>query len=77
VLKQKNQAGLWASVKKEFHFLETKGGWEAMSAGRRVVGNRWVLTENDDGTLRSRTVAQCFSQVPGNDCTVMHRLLHT
>jgi Reverse transcriptase (RNA-dependent DNA polymerase) len=34
-----------------------------------VVGNSWVLTEKDDGTLRSRTMAQGFSQVPRKDFT--------
>jgi Reverse transcriptase (RNA-dependent DNA polymerase) len=39
---------------------------------RKVVGNRWVLTEKDDGTQRSRTVAQGFSQVLGKDVTDSH-----
>jgi hypothetical protein len=43
--------------------METKGVWEVvimskMPLGRKVLGNRWVLTEKDNGTLRSRTVAQ-------------------
>jgi hypothetical protein len=50
--------------------METKGDWEVvlmsnMPAGRKVAENRWVLTEKHDGTLISRTVAQCFSHVPG------------
>jgi hypothetical protein len=70
VLKFKNQAAWWASMKREFRALETKGVWEivlmsSMAPGRKVVGNIWVLTEKDDGTLRSRTVAQGFSHVPG------------
>jgi Reverse transcriptase (RNA-dependent DNA polymerase) len=77
VLKHKKQAGFWATMKKEFHAMETKGVWEvilmsSMPAGGKVVGNRWVLTEKDDGTLRSRTVAQGFSQVPGKDVTDSH-----
>jgi Reverse transcriptase (RNA-dependent DNA polymerase) len=44
----------------------------SMPPGRKVVGNRWVLTEKDDGILRSRTVAQGFSQVPGKDFTDNH-----
>jgi hypothetical protein len=63
VLKLKNQAGWWASMKKEFLAMESNGVREivlmySMPAGRKVVGNRWVLIENDDGTIRSRTVAQ-------------------
>jgi hypothetical protein len=50
VLKHKNQAGRWASMKKEFHAMETQGVWEvvlmsSMPAGREVVGDRWVLSE--------------------------------
>jgi Reverse transcriptase (RNA-dependent DNA polymerase) len=64
-------------MKKEFHVMETKGVWEivlmsSMPAGRKVVDNRLVLTEKDDGTLTSRTVAQGFSQVPGKDFTDSH-----
>jgi hypothetical protein len=77
VLKQKNQTGWWASMKKEFHAMETKGVWEiviksSMLPERKVVGNRCVLTENDDGTLRSRSWAQGFSHVPGTDFTGSH-----
>jgi Reverse transcriptase (RNA-dependent DNA polymerase) len=61
-------------MKKDFHAMGTKGFWEivlksSIPAGRKVVGNRWVLTEKDDGTLRSGPVAQGFSQVPGKYCT--------
>jgi Reverse transcriptase (RNA-dependent DNA polymerase) len=54
--------------------MATKGIWEIflMPAGRKVVGNRWVLTEKDDGTLRSRTVAQRFIQVPCKAFTDSH-----
>jgi Reverse transcriptase (RNA-dependent DNA polymerase) len=64
-------------MKNEFHAIETKGVWEivllsSISAGRKVAGNGWVLTEKDDGALRSRTVAQGFSQVPGKYYTDSH-----
>jgi Reverse transcriptase (RNA-dependent DNA polymerase) len=54
--------------------METKDVWEvvlmsSIPAGRKVVGNIWVLAEKDDGTLRSMTVAQGFSQVTGKDFT--------
>jgi hypothetical protein len=39
----------------------------SMTHGRKLVGNLWVYTEKDDGTYRSRTVAQRFSHVPGKD----------
>jgi hypothetical protein len=44
----------------------------SMPAGRKVVGNRWVLTEYDDGSRISSTVAQRVSQVPGKDFTDSH-----
>jgi Reverse transcriptase (RNA-dependent DNA polymerase) len=43
-----------------------------MPHGRKLVGNRWVYAEKDDGTYRLRTVAQGFSQVPGKDLTDSH-----
>jgi Reverse transcriptase (RNA-dependent DNA polymerase) len=64
-------------LKKEFHAMETKGVWEVLlmssvPAGSKVVCHRWVLGNNDDEILRSRTVAQGFSQVPGKDFTDCH-----
>jgi Reverse transcriptase (RNA-dependent DNA polymerase) len=44
----------------------------SMPHGRKLDGNRWVYTEKDDGTYRSRTVAQGFSQVPGKYFTDKH-----
>jgi Reverse transcriptase (RNA-dependent DNA polymerase) len=57
--------------------MEIRGVWEVvlmsnMPSGRKVVDNRWVLTEKDNGNLRSRTVAKGFSQVPGKDFTDTH-----
>jgi hypothetical protein len=48
--------------------IQRNGKWEivqmsSMSSGRKIVGNRLVYSEKCDGTLRSRTVAQGFSQV--------------
>jgi Reverse transcriptase (RNA-dependent DNA polymerase) len=70
VLKHKNQAGWWASMKKEFHTMEAKGVWEivlmsSMPSEIKEGRNGWVHTEKDDRSLRSRTVAQGFSQLPG------------
>jgi Reverse transcriptase (RNA-dependent DNA polymerase) len=44
----------------------------SMPSRRKIVGNRWVYSEKSDGTLRSRTVAQGFSQVLGKDFTDSH-----
>jgi hypothetical protein len=80
VLEHANQKGWWDSMKKEFLEMETKGVWEivlmsSMPPGRKIIGNRWVYNEKDYGTLRSGTVAQGFSQVPGQDFPiVMHQL---
>jgi Reverse transcriptase (RNA-dependent DNA polymerase) len=62
-----------ASLKKDFEVVLMS----CMPAGRKALGNRWVLTEKDDGTLRSRTVSQSFSQVPGKDITDIHALVMT
>jgi Reverse transcriptase (RNA-dependent DNA polymerase) len=40
--------------------------------GSKIIGNRWVYAEKDDGTYRSRTVAKGFSQVPGKDFQEYH-----
>jgi hypothetical protein len=82
VLKHMNQAGWWSSIKKVFHAMETKGIWEvvlmsSVPAGRKVVGNRWVLNEKDDGSLISRTVSQGFSQEPVKDFNHSHALVMT
>jgi Reverse transcriptase (RNA-dependent DNA polymerase) len=70
VLGHKKEQGWLESMKRDFNAMETKGVWEiipmsSMPSGRKIVGNRWVYSEKSDGTLRSRTVAQGFSQVPG------------
>jgi Reverse transcriptase (RNA-dependent DNA polymerase) len=77
VLKHKHQKGWWDSMKKEFLAMETQGVWEtvlmsSMPPGRKIIGNRWVYNEKDDGTFRSRTVAQGFSQVPSQDFANSH-----
>jgi Reverse transcriptase (RNA-dependent DNA polymerase) len=40
--------------------------------GRKIIGNRWVYAEKDDGTYRSRTVSKGFSQVPRKDFQEHH-----
>jgi Reverse transcriptase (RNA-dependent DNA polymerase) len=77
VLGHKNNAKWWESMKREFNAMKSKGVWNifplsSMPHGRKLVGNRLVNTEKGYGTYRSRTVAQGFSQVPGNDFTDGH-----
>jgi hypothetical protein len=46
-------------MKKEIHAMEENGlgscSYVQYASWKKAVGNRWVLTEKDDGTLRSRT----------------------
>jgi Reverse transcriptase (RNA-dependent DNA polymerase) len=56
----------------EFLNCEEKKAWvivpkSKVSKGRKIIGNRWVYTEEDDGRYRSCTVAKGFSQIPGED----------
>jgi hypothetical protein len=64
-------------MKVEFDAMEEKGVWEIVEIekvpdGRKLVGNRWVYSEKDDGRFRARSVAQGFSQVPGKDFQESH-----
>jgi Reverse transcriptase (RNA-dependent DNA polymerase) len=57
--------------------MESKGVWTinplySMPHGRKFIVIKWVYTEKDDGTYRSRTVAPSLSQVPGKDYTDSH-----
>jgi hypothetical protein len=63
VLGHMNQGKWRTSMKQEFHAMESKGVWKIvilsfMPHGRNLVGNRWVYSEKDDGTYRSRTVIE-------------------
>jgi Reverse transcriptase (RNA-dependent DNA polymerase) len=60
----------WKAMITEFLHCEEKKAWvivpkSKVPKGRKIIGNRWVYAEKDDGTYRSRTVAKGFSQVPG------------
>jgi hypothetical protein len=39
---------------------------------RKIVGNRWVFAQKDDGRSRARTVAKGFTQIPGRDFQENH-----
>jgi hypothetical protein len=67
----------WLSMKKEFESMTSKQVWDIVDishvpSGRKIIGNRWVFSEKDDGRLRARTVAQGFSQIPGKDFYESH-----
>jgi Reverse transcriptase (RNA-dependent DNA polymerase) len=77
VLVHKRQGKWWESTKRDFHVMESKGVCKIcpvsfMPHRMSSVGNRWVLTEQDDGTYRSRTVAEGFSQLPEKYYTDSH-----
>jgi Reverse transcriptase (RNA-dependent DNA polymerase) len=62
----------WKAMITEFLNCEEKKAWvivpkSKVPKGRKIIGNRWVYAEKDDGTFRSRTVAKGFSQIPGKD----------
>jgi Reverse transcriptase (RNA-dependent DNA polymerase) len=61
----------------EFLNCEEKKAWvivpkSKVPKGRKIIDNRWVYAEKDDGTYRSRTVAKGFSQIPGKDFQEHH-----
>jgi Reverse transcriptase (RNA-dependent DNA polymerase) len=67
----------WKAMITEFLNCEEKKVWvivpkSKVPKGRKIIGNRWVYAEKDDGTYRSRTVAKGFSQVPGKDFQEHH-----
>jgi Reverse transcriptase (RNA-dependent DNA polymerase) len=74
VLGHKNQAKWWESMKRHFNAIESRGLWKKVPifSGRKLAANRWVYTEKDDGTHKSRTVAQGLSKVHGKDFTDSH-----
>jgi Reverse transcriptase (RNA-dependent DNA polymerase) len=67
----------WKAMITEFLNCEEKKAWvivpkSKVPKGRKIIGNRWVYAEKDDGTYRSRTVAKGFSQVSGKDFQEHH-----
>jgi hypothetical protein len=61
----------------EFKAMHEKQVWTIIRksdipSNRKVIGNRWVYVQKDDGRFRARTVAQGFTQVPGKDFQENH-----
>jgi Reverse transcriptase (RNA-dependent DNA polymerase) len=57
--------------------MHSKGVWTVIPKSeiplnRKVIGNRWVFVQKDDGRFRARTVAKGFSQIPGKDFQENH-----
>jgi Reverse transcriptase (RNA-dependent DNA polymerase) len=56
----------------EFHNVESKNVWRivkksSLPKGSKIIVNRWVYAQKDDGRYRARTVAKVCSQVAGKD----------
>jgi Reverse transcriptase (RNA-dependent DNA polymerase) len=67
----------WEAMCIEFKNMEDKKVWNVIlktdvPTGRKLIGNRWVFAQKDDGRYRARTVAKGFSQVPGKDFQENH-----
>ena len=76
-MKHKDNLEWWKAMKLEFTNAETKHVWKIIKKsdlpkGRKLVGNRWVYTQKDDGRFRARTVAKGYSQIPGRDFKENH-----
>jgi Reverse transcriptase (RNA-dependent DNA polymerase) len=62
----------WESMNTEFLNCEEKNTCvivpkSKVPKGRKIIGNRWVYAEKDDGTYRSHSVAKGFSQITGKE----------
>ena len=67
----------WKAMCVEFNNMEQKQVWKICNkrdvpTGRKIIGNRWVYVQKDDGRYRARTVAKGFSQIPGKDFQENH-----
>jgi Reverse transcriptase (RNA-dependent DNA polymerase) len=56
----------------EFANMHTKQVWtiipkSSIPNSRKIIGNRWVFVQKDDGRIRARTVEKGFAQIPGKD----------
>ena len=75
--KSKFWAFWWEAMCTEFRNMEEKNVWKIilkkdLPPGRKLIGNRWVYAQKDDGRYRARTVAKGFSQIPGKDFQENH-----
>jgi Reverse transcriptase (RNA-dependent DNA polymerase) len=67
----------WEAKFTEFDNKHSKGVWTIIPksdvpSNRKVLGNRWVFVQKDDGRFQARTVAKGFSQIPGKDFQENH-----
>ena len=57
--------------------MEEKYVWELcpipdVPTGRKIIRNRWVMAEKDDGRLRAQKLAQGSSQISGQNFQESH-----
>jgi hypothetical protein len=62
------------AIRKEFRDMLSRGVWRsknrnALPAGRKMIGSKWVFKKKKNGVYRARLVALGYSQVPGVDYT--------
>jgi hypothetical protein len=67
----------WAAMITEFDNMHSKQVWtiiprNSIPGNRKIIGNRWVYAQKDDGRFRARTVAKGFTQIPGKDFQENH-----
>jgi transposase InsO family protein len=67
----------WGAICTEFDNMHSKQVWtiiprSSIPANRKIIGNRWVFAQKDDGRFRARTVAKGFTQIPGKDFQENH-----
>jgi hypothetical protein len=67
----------WDAICTEFANMHSKQVWtiiprNTIPTSRKIIGNRWVFAQKDDGRFHARTVAKGFTQIPGNDFQENH-----
>jgi hypothetical protein len=67
----------WGAMCTEFANMHSKQVWTiiprlSLPTNRKIIGNRWVYAQKDDGRFRAQTVAKGFSQIPGKDFQENH-----
>ena len=67
----------WGAMCTEFQNMHSKEVWtiiprSSIPSSRKIIGNRWVYVQKDDGRFRARTVAKGFTQIPGKDFQENH-----
>jgi hypothetical protein len=67
----------WTAMCTESDNMHSKQVWTIITSNsfpgnRKIIGNRWVFAQKDDGRFRARTVAKGFTQITGKDFQENH-----